>query len=70
MNEHPEVGRRVMIYFRNTERNINGNHDGIWDGEKWLFRKIYTIAEYEVPPAHFELTGWEDSLGGREAYSK
>lgn len=59
LNEHPANGARVILYFKDTERNINGNHDGIWNGTEWLFRKVYTKDEFEPIPAHTELIGWE-----------
>lgn len=68
LNEHPEKGTRVILYFRNIEKNIDGNHDGVWTGQEWMFRKPYTKDEFEPVSAHFELTGWEPLE--REPYSK
>ena len=68
ISEHPEIGVRVNIHFKDTERGNNGNRDGIWTSEKWQFRKPYTKDEYEDIPEHLEPIGWEEM--SREPYSK
>ena len=60
ISEHPEIGVRVQIHFKDMEYGIPGNHDGIWTGEKWQFRKCYTKDEFADVPSHIELTGWEE----------
>lgn len=70
INEYPEVGKRVEIYFKNTEKNIEGHHDGIWDGKEWKFREPYTVDKYEPIPAHITPLGWCELPDSRAPYAK
>lgn len=70
MTEHPDVGVRVEIYFNHKTYNIPGHRDGIWNGEKWMFRKVYTKDEYIDIPAHCCPRGWLGWDGQRSMYEE
>lgn len=58
--ELPEVGRRVVIHFRDTVYGVVISREGIFDGEKWMIAETYGLNVYRVPPPTLEFVKWED----------
>lgn len=58
INDKPEVGRIVKVYFFHKVTKVLVRHYGKWNGEMWLMK---TPLGFCPVPQHLEVVGWEEN---------
>lgn len=60
INERPEAGKTVKVYYNFVKDGEKGSYRGRWNGNRWEMRKPYTKDEFEPIPSEIELIGWDE----------